>query len=559
MRNVLLFIGFTISATVFGQNAELTLSSGSSSDQVKCVSLKDIKTAADNEDKQISLSFPDKNNIKMKIGESDVESSRKNGTVSWDITSYLGPKRKGEEILATISWDDNGPKTWVVKVKVDKDCKCDVSEKLTCSSGVKMIELDVCHNDCNDWTYKCGTGCSSNKMTVRQNELSAMRLVNVNPLRYEYSVNGSELSLHQEGAQQFEDLLSSTFNKNKEGKNNADEPGSPKGADSTAELPQLVPDTNLPPDPAKQIYNFIHKAKKLKADVDSDMASLKSRSCLSNDEVTEKREVLLAKFKELPDAAMMNVLFETVSSTAKDSLKEGIKSFKSDYTHIKDELVKFYSIKFEVTSLPYQVKAKNIDAITYEISRKDLNSNTTVETSYNVFVRGGVKLDFSAGVFVTGLRDRSYATNDTTVQQITGSDTSSVTMRRFINREKLPMDFSVATMFNVTSRFGETVNIGMSTGLGVSVQGNFQMMFGGHIVFGKFQRFALHGGLALGWYSDLESGYEAWDAEDADTYSNMYNLGDSNTPPMAKRFGYSWFAGISYNITKAKTEKPEED
>lgn len=557
MRNFLLIASLSISTWGYGQVANLALTSTSIADQTKCVSLKDIKQALDDEAQQLLLSYDHKENIELTIEEKTVPIIDKEGKVYWDIADVLKDKENGDVVIAEITWGSKSENKWTVNVSVDKNCKCDVSEQLSCSTGIKMIELDVCHDDCNDWTYRCGKGCSSNKMTVKQNELSGMRLVNLNPLRYEYSVNGSELILHQEGAEKFESAYNNISSDDK------------KDGDG------LLVDS-LGNKLESAVYNFMEKAsseaekeglineavaasKSLKVDIDADMAIVKSRSCLHEDELVNLREDLMYRFKQLPDISLLNTALKGVPEGAKDPLEKALESYVSDVAHIRSELVKLFGVQFETTTLPYQVKGRNIDAITYEVSGKDLISNKTVTSSYNVFVRGGVKLDFSAGLFVTGLRDRSYATNDTTVVKIDGADTSSVVMRRFIDREKLPMDFSVATMFNATTRWGETANVGLSVGLGASIQGNFQMMFGGTLVFGKFQRLALHGGVALGWYSDLEAGYKAWDLDDSSTYGNMYDLGDSNTPPMTKRFGYSWFAGISYNLTKAKTEKAEEE
>ena len=66
----------------------------------------------------------------------------------------------------------------------------------------------------------------------------------------------------------------------------------------------------------------------------------------------------------------------------------------------------------------------------------------------------------------------------------------------------------------------------------------------------------MHGGVSLGWYSDLEAGYDSYDPNDSTTANNFYNRGSSNDVPMAKRFGYSWFAGVSYNLTKKKEIAP---
>jgi hypothetical protein len=195
------------------------------------------------------------------------------------------------------------------------------------------------------------------------------------------------------------------------------------------------------------------------------------------------------------------------------------------------------------------------------------SNKTTVD--YNVFVRGGVKIDFSTGLFATGIYDRQYSVHedsdpDNTFTVIADGDTTEHRKRYFLLKGSgeaeegfvIPADFAIGSMMNIHARFSEVVSLGGTVGLSTSLRGNFQLLLGGVITFGKFQRISLHGGAAFGWYSDLKNGYEVYSDSSEDT-KHTYQYTDSDAP-MTDRFGISWFAGISYNITRVKEDNVAE-
>src|SRR5690606_14206540 len=60
--------------------------------------------------------------------------------------------------------------------------------------------------------------------------------------------------------------------------------------------------------------------------------------------------------------------------------------------------------------LPLDVNGENIDYVEVQLDIYEKDLNTPVTYKYKVWIRGGLKIDFSGGTFITSLFDRQYLT-----------------------------------------------------------------------------------------------------------------------------------------------------
>lgn len=506
----------------------------------------------------------------------------------WDLTQLIVDHLKVKKpLIGEIKEKDKKPlNSFIIRLeetgnKKQKKTKCpkekqEASSNSDCTNGkgIKLIEIDACLDCCNSLKVRCGTGCSKRKFTVRQNELVALKLTNINPLRYTYTISGSEVSLHQDGAAAFQAAFDGAAGNEEAEAADEKEEDKPAEGDTTNKYGYTpeVADVITVKEVLDSLEEVGNLATILKRDVENTLKQLAGLTCLSEDKVTEDRTELLKRLVALPTFDQIENLKAEPDSSATDKEQADMDTLSAQYTRtykkVETKLKSLYGLSLEVSTMPYQPKARNIDMINFKVERTLIgNASSTESVDYNVFLRGGVKIDFSAGLFATGIYNREYSVHedpDKTYTVISDGDTTQHREKYFLlkgegkdgNGIVIPADFAIGTMMNVHTRFSEVISLGGSVGLSTSLRGNFQMLLGGVITLGKFQRISLHGGAAFGWYSDLKNGYKTYDEDNAD--QTTYKYTDSSAP-MTDRFGISWFAGISYNITKPNVENAEEN
>lgn len=212
---------------------------------------------------------------------------------------------------------------------------------------------------------------------------------------------------------------------------------------------------------------------------------------------------------------------------------------------IADDLSPLYSAISSLNQdeylLPLDVNGKNIDLVRINLQITEKEKPTSLDTyTYDIYIKGGFKFDFSAGVFLTKLIDNTYSFKDTTV---------GTTAEKIIQKKNTGnFNFGVGSMVNMSLRTGGSwIAPGISVGVLFSNQQKLQLLFAGTAIFGKEERLAFHYGLALGSVSYLDSAYKV---------GNAYVFGASTTPPTVQKFLTSTFFGISYNLSSPKVETP---
>jgi hypothetical protein len=201
-------------------------------------------------------------------------------------------------------------------------------------------------------------------------------------------------------------------------------------------------------------------------------------------------------------------------------------------------------------SLPTHNNLKNIDLIRYKIDRTDktnssINSQTYI---YDIWLRGGLKIDFSVGIMGTGLVDldfskvQHYKDDGTTLDP----DYFSLTVK-----DKGAFNFAFGGMVNIYRRNGGNwLNWGGSVGVVYSTNQKLQFLVGPTIHCGKTERIILHGGVAMGFRQTLDESQLTIKEKDKD--KKYLIKGDYGTfaIPLIDKFSVKPFIGISYNLSK---------
>ncbi len=218
-----------------------------------------------------------------------------------------------------------------------------------------------------------------------------------------------------------------------------------------------------------------------------------------------------------------------------------------DYTRLFQGINQLFSeLKNEnnyfVTSDPVQAKK---DIINYNIKitpRKDVKSASALENhdfNVEVPVKGGVKIDFSTGLFITtGLHDRKYSTSlatDTTKTVIKEDKNNSIA--QLIPGALMQVSWRLATAFKPGFAFGLGLN---STDLN-----NINVFVGVCGIFGSYRKFIVSTGFSLANVDYLKGKY---------SLINPINNTEIENDLTEKSIRAGCFIGFTYNLTNNKEE-----
>lgn len=199
-------------------------------------------------------------------------------------------------------------------------------------------------------------------------------------------------------------------------------------------------------------------------------------------------------------------------------------------------------------SLPTHNNLRNIDLIRYKIDRQDVINNSKQTYVYDLWLKGGIKIDFSVGIMGTALTNREF----TKLATLTGSSSDSVLLHL---KDKGMFNYAFGGMVNIYRRNGAAwLNWGGSLGIVYSETQKLQFLLGGTIHLGKTERILIHGGIAMGFINDIDESQLSILRRDA-SGKNFKELVVKGTLtnfniPTLDRFTVKPFIGISYNLSK---------
>ena len=273
----------------------------------------------------------------------------------------------------------------------------------------------------------------------------------------------------------------------------------------------------------------------LKIDIQKYVTEISAEDFLDHREFMSKRQEFNVFYIKLMQAIQEIANEAGNFPEVLDSFNNSIKSINPISSAIKDEIAKMYQLKLHNYLLPIDINGKNIDAVEVTVERYNKSSTnpTPDKYAYNIWIKGGLKIDVSGGLFITSLMDKEY--------EIQGSGTNKL----IYEKNKGNYDFGFGSTINISLRGGSWVRPALSVGALFTANQKFQILSGLGIILGKEQRIVLHGGLAMGTVARISDNYKA-------DGSIAYDLGTSGTIPLVNKFSFGYFFGITYNFGKVK-------
>ncbi len=339
------------------------------------------------------------------------------------------------------------------------------------------------------------------KLFIKQSELLNFEIENINPLRDAYKINNEPVNLNQT-------------------------------------LPETIStDTPIPSEDTRKTNGdtIMETIIKLDEEISLYLNKVSLTSCPDYYNINQKIECF---FNKIPN---YNPYFSTNDIHITRLNEEMQKRIDSIHQNLK-MLSKFQDNK--ITTLPVSVTGKNIDLIRYNIEYgtldKDKKPVFTDNVSYDIYIRHGIKIDYSAGIFVSLYTNDRYRLKDTLMILDTLNNTSSIYKQILMDNKDFG-NMSVGTTVNLIYRCGSTFNPGLSFGMMLPINKENlspHFMAGLSGIFGKEQRIGLSVGFVYGQTNKLTSGYKE---------NGIYDLKDTGVP-YTPSYSWGYYFGLVYNL-----------
>lgn len=372
---------------------------------------------------------------------------------------------------------------------------------------------------------------NNNKLVVKNRNPLAFNLLDGNPFRYRYVLNYNKVNL----------FTNETFNPSIND-SNIDKNGYEKDSDhdGISDPFDESPDTKnvLTEDIFNALQNKLKdKVLEFKKSIDSYISSISNDDKLNFDEFNLKKgsfkEHYLIYLRERDDL-QKKISGLNYQSSATSEIQNQIDEILESTRLLVEKLL---NTKQNTYLLPLDINGDNIDYVEIQLAIYDGNNETPETYRYKVWIKGGLKIDVSGGVFLTSLLDKEYYTTD------------SENNEKLIYENDLGnYDFGFGTLVNISLRGGSWARPTLNFGAMFTSNQKFQMLTGIGLILGKNERFVIHSGISMGRVNILRDEYQI-DGE------KTYDLGTDGNIPVNEKFKFGHFFGITYNFSKPKSNK----
>lgn len=393
----------------------------------------------------------------------------------------------------------------------------------------KLITVDLNQPHKNSITiYNDGNqlslDCESKWLSVKSRDMISIQLVNGNPFKYSYKIDTKEMLLH------------STVDKTEQNSSFAPEELDPQNFNDGIES---LTTTDSISDLEAKNEALENKIDSLNNEVIAYYQKIKQEDVLLESIFFNQRSLFLKRVKILLLTSEQLIATLRKQFSNNKTFKEKLKKTQEKAKKTKEDILnKFYSFDIRQYTLPIDIQGKNIDAIEFKIQRFDKETGKEdanfASKGYNIWIRGGIKIDVSAGIFFTSLYDHEFDKRE---------DLNTAGNKIIMLKNKGDYDFAFGTTINTYMRmkswFVPTINFGTA----LTTNQKFQLLLGFGFILGKQERIIFSTGLSMGKVNRIADGYQV---------NGSYNLGDTGTIPTQNQFKFGHFFGVTYNLSKVK-------
>ncbi|MEZ0609915.1 hypothetical protein ACAW74_15470 [Fibrella sp. WM1] len=206
-----------------------------------------------------------------------------------------------------------------------------------------------------------------------------------------------------------------------------------------------------------------------------------------------------------------------------------------------DDVVEGSTLRLRPFS-PKQYTGADVIRVTLSTAPAGNTAVSPTKQSYDLWVTGRLKIDYSAGVFFSGLADESFSTRDTTFKPTSSTATVTRQIKDVDDANKLTVALGVlAHAYWRLPILDGTVTPGLTAGSGITFRGRPIVVAGASLLLGRAQRVVFTYGWSFGIQRELSARYEKL---------NNYATSDSTPFTYVDTFRGRWFFGLTFNWGK---------
>ncbi|MDR7210519.1 hypothetical protein [Flavobacterium piscis] len=394
----------------------------------------------------------------------------------------------------------------------------------------KIIEIDLSDPNLNSIKMCNDVGCKPvkkrNWLSAKCSEMIAVKLINGNPFKYTYKIDTNDISFFNEKAE----MDASSDNASAKA----------KAAKAANKKMGVAPDSITIGKIVLDNENLDYNLDLLNTDVDNFYKTLKQKNTFVGTDYANRQGLRNRAEGYLAEVFLLLInLEEQRTETNYFSTKESLLATKEKAIQSIQTIVHLlYTIDLEVYNLPIDVQGKNIDAVEFKLRRfyKDTDKEDLSFASkpYNVWIKNGLKIDVSAGIFFTSLYDSQYDKRD---------DPETAGNKIITLKNSGDYDIAFGSTINTYVRMNSWIVPTLNFGAVITQNEKLQILLGGGAILGKQERIIFSTGISMGKVDRIADGYQV---------GGSYNLGDSGTIPTQSQFKFGHFFGITYNLSKVK-------
>jgi hypothetical protein len=260
--------------------------------------------------------------------------------------------------------------------------------------------------------------------------------------------------------------------------------------------------------------------------------------------------LILSKINQQYDLSAMDL--EQLNTLLAEKINKEVKDDGNKVKALKkvESIVNALKGLQTVTPIAYTtLRAKNRDFI--EI--KYIGADNVASKPENIRMSGGMKIDFSAGFVLTGLRDFSYALKNTAVNYTPAVGAARDTTGNVIVKEDDGKNqVGVGLLTHFYPRLSSHYNFGGTVGLMTSTSLNLRVMLGGSVLisslFGSNNRVSFSGGVVWGKVKRLSTQYQDFYEKPRMVNKVPEFYSGASAPPTIDKNEHSWFFAITLNF-----------
>lgn len=212
-------------------------------------------------------------------------------------------------------------------------------------------------------------------------------------------------------------------------------------------------------------------------------------------------------------------------------------AYKIEISNIPLKLGSLYgAINKQTFTVNYFIPKPNSDELLITIVAKPNNNygKTSDDLKFEIpfLVKGGFKIDFSTGIFLSNISDKKYFNRPNFVND-------SIKGYYLVKEDNNPISYGIAGYMHAYWRNARNINVGLTLGVGIDQNTQVKMMPGFSLILGRKERFIFNGGVVIGKCKELSI---------IQNETHLYNI--STEPIYSEPYKIGWFGGISYNLTK---------